>query len=95
MKEANDLCSCLEKMRLNGRLVPYSKKLNFTVYNSSGLEEGTLCLINNIIRDNGYYEKYEWKSNFEMEIEAYPINYCPICGKEIEYKQMNIKKMTM
>ena len=93
MKKAINTCECLEKLILIGRLAPYIKKEE-SYYFSKPIDEGTLCLVTNSARDNGYYDADRWISNIEIESDYYPINYCPICGKEIEYKRELTLKMT-
>ena len=92
MKKAIDLCKCLEKMIIIGKVMPFSEK-GFLSYYSDEVEEGTLCLAINQVSDNGYYEGYDYISNFEVETELFPINYCPVCGKQIKYEQ--VKKLEL
>lgn len=94
MKIVSDTCLCIEKMKLVGKVAPFTKS-GESYYFSKDIEEGTLCLVTNNVRDNGYYEKDTWISNIEVEKDYYPINYCPICGKEITYKKEDVKKMTL
>ena len=91
MKEAIDLCRCLQKMLILRKVTPYdnSKESLF----SDSVEEGTLCISNTTVSDNGYYEGINWIYNIEVEEELYPIYYCPICGKRIEYKKVQQLKL--
>ena len=88
MKVANNLCKCLEKLKdinkVMAHVPPYTK-----IADGFMAEEGELCIVNDVIEDNGYYDDYNWVSYIESYKELYPINFCPICGKEIEYIKYN------
>lgn len=92
MKEATNTCECIAKLMLIERILPYNRKQE-SYYFSKNIEEGTLCIVSNNVRDNGYYDANNWISNIEIETDYYPINYCPICGQKIEYKEVKTMKM--
>lgn len=84
MKVANELCHCLERLKEMNKVmqhVPPYTRLADGFY----ADEGELCLVNDLVEDNGYYDGFEWISNIQTYKELYPISYCPFCGKEIKY----------
>ena len=88
MKAYFDNCKCLERLILIGKVRPFTHNYDLSNY-AEEVEVGTLCWVNQKIEDNGDYENYTWVSNIEINDELYPINYCPICGKEIKYKVLS------
>ena len=87
MKEAIYDCNCLSKLSIIGDVGPYRKDSRLSYYAEQDVEEGTICLVSDVIEDHGWCEGFEWKPYLVVEKEYYPIKYCPICGKEIKYKK--------
>ena len=80
MLEVKDECECLKALRtyyLVDSYNPEYDKIKITCYGpQKPVEEGTLCLVEHIQHDFARWEEY------------IPIEYCPICGKKIEYKKV-------
>ena len=88
MKQVKCTCECLEKLIELGKVTYYCPPYNVLADNVEA-EEGQLCLVTQVAEDNGCYDDYNWISNLHIYNELYPIEYCPICGKEIEYIKFN------
>ena len=100
MKEIESTCQCLDKLMAIGMVERYFKPTDsyfpsikerdveiFGEYVSEDIEEGQMCLVYRDIEDDGYYLDYTWISNIKIFKELHPIEFCPICGKKIEYKK--------
>ena len=85
MLEHKELCECMKNLMAIGHIKPYCPPYNYMAEGFEDVEEGQLCMANQIAEDLGHYNDYEWVSMIEMYDELYPINFCPICGKKIEY----------
>ena len=83
MKDTINNCKCLNELILIGKILPYTKEYDLSLYANQDIEEGTLCFVNDIVEDIE-----------EVKKELYPIEYCPICGKQIEYKKEMRLRMT-
>ena len=89
-------CDCLTKLKLIGKVVPYEPIIfdDTLSYYADEVEEGTLCIANNRCEDNGYYDQDgNYISNIEITKDLYPINYCPVCGKKIEYRKVEYPQL--
>lgn len=91
--EVVNLCDCLQKLSLINKIKKY-ESVNLSNYISREVEEGELCLVFDRLVDIGNYDdNFNWNSFFVNEEELYPIEYCPICGKKIEYrKELKLEK---
>lgn len=92
--EAVNNCKCITKLMLIGKVKEYDNEI-ISNYASQDIEKGKLCLISELVEDmSDYdYEKNEWINNFFKYYELYPIDYCPICGKKIEYNKTHGLKL--
>ena len=89
MVKAVNNCECLERLLLIGQLKPYNEYSEASNYYNDDVEKGTLCLIQTKVT---YWATDVSMNDMNVEDYLYPINYCPICGKKIEYKK--IKSLT-
>ncbi len=88
MKDAINNCKCINELMLIGNILPYKKGYNLSLYANQDVEEGTLCLANDVVEDTYF------NINKEVIKELYPIEYCPICGKKIEYRKEKVLRIT-
>lgn len=89
MVEVKEKCKCIEKLMNLGKIQYYCPPYNTINYNYEEVDEGTLCLVNNQVYDNGTYDdNFNWISYIDIVGDLIPIEYCPICGKKIEYKKI-------
>ena len=81
-----NLCNCMTKFLIIDFVREY--KEGFILSNfASDVTEGQLCLVNDEIVDEGDYDlDGNYQVNFQVKKTLYPIEYCPSCGKRIEYK---------
>lgn len=81
-----NLCKCMTKFLIIDFVCEY--KEGFILSNfASDVTEGQLCLVNDEIVDEGDYDlDGNYQVNFQVKKTLYPIEYCPCCGKRIEYK---------
>ncbi len=81
-----NLCKCMTKFLIIDFVREY--KEGFILSNfASDVTEGQLCLVNDEIVDEGDYDlDGNYQVNFQVKKTLYPIEYCPCCGKRIEYK---------
>jgi len=81
-------CDCIDKLIKLGIVKPYNSKSDYLPleYNA---KEGQLCLINSVVEDYGYYDDYTWINDIKVYQELIPIDYCPVCGKKLEYKMIS------
>ena len=84
----DELCECMEELLYLGKVKQYCPPYNVMAEGFEDTEEGQLCLCTQIAEDIGYYRELEWISVINLYDELYPISYCPICGKKIEYKKI-------
>ena len=84
-----DNCKCMEMLLLINKVKPYTRNYDLSNY-AREVEEGTLCFVSKKIEDNGYYDDINWIQNIEIKYELYPINNCPICGRQIKYKELTL-----
>ncbi len=90
MVRAVNNCDCLERLLLIGQLQPFSKYSEISNYFNGDIEEGTLCLIQSKVT---YWATDVSMNDINIDDYLYPISYCPICGKKIEYEK--IKSLTI
>ena len=83
-----DTCECITKLMGLGLVMPYCEPYN-TLASGYTANEGDLCIVRENVEDRGYYDDYNWINDIITYKELYPIKYCPICGKEIQYKRSN------
>lgn len=89
MVEVKEKCNCISKLMNLGIVQYYCPPYNVIDNNYEEVDEGTLCLVQNEMNDNGTWnDNYEWISSIELINNLIPIEYCPICGKKIEYKKI-------
>lgn len=88
MKEPINNCKCMNELILIGKVLPYTKDYDLSLYSNQEVEEGSLCLVNDIIDDT-------YTNEIITKKELYSIDYCPICGKKIEYRKLNDFKLKM
>ena len=88
MKMFYNNCECLEKLMYYGKVKPFTHNYDLSIM-SDEPEVGTLCLVNNVVENIGHMENNKWVVKKEVKEELFPINYCPICGKEIMYKTLS------
>lgn len=86
-------CNHIQKLMNSGVISEYMPPYNQLAYEYDKVEEGTICLSTNVYEDNGYYEGFDWVANVMCYKELYPIEFCPICGKEIKYARVNNLKL--
>ena len=81
-----NLCTCMTKLIIIDFVREY--KEGFILSNfASDVTEGQLCLVNDEILDEGDYDlDGNYQVNFQVKKVLYPIEFCPCCGKRIEYK---------
>lgn len=90
--ELNNSCDCIQKLIILGYLKEYECQFN----DESELQSGQICIVTDKIVDNGGYdENGEYQTLYESTITYYPIEYCPICGKKIEYKKNDVQTLKL
>lgn len=82
-------CDHIESLMHSGMMSEYCPPYNQLANGYDEVEEGQICLSTNVYEDNGYYEEFDWIANIMCYKELYPIEYCPICGREIRYERIN------
>ena len=93
MKESIENCKCIEKLMIIGKVEPYSGYTELSNYAPEDVELGTLCFAQDVVRDDGEWDGYQWVANITINRELFPINYCPIYGKEIKYQKIKELKL--
>ncbi len=83
-----NLCSCMSKLILIDFVREFRE--GFTLSNfADEVHEGQLCLVNDEVIDEGTYDQDgNYQTNFQVKKTLYPIEYCPCCGKRLEYKSI-------
>lgn len=93
--EVINSCDCLNRMIIIGYLKEYEKGDNTSNYYLEEIKEGQICMKRDITVDNGEYnEDGEYIPMYDITSSYYPVDFCPICGKKIEYikiKQESLK----
>ena len=81
-----NLCNCMAKLIIIDFVHEY--KDGFILSNfASEVTEGQLCLVSDEIVDEGEFDQDgNYQTNFQVKKVLYPIEFCPCCGKRIEYK---------
>ena len=81
-----NLCNCMTKFLIIDFVREYREGFILSNF-ASDVTEGQLCLVSDEIVDEGDYD-YDgtYQTNFQVKKTLYPIEYCPCCGKRIEYK---------
>lgn len=81
-----NLCSCMSKLLLVDFIREYREGFMLSNF-ASDVHEGQLCLVNDeIVDEGGYDQDGVYQTDFKVKKTLYPIEYCPCCGKRIEYK---------
>ena len=81
-----NLCNCMTKFLIIDFVREYREGFILSNF-ASDVTEGQLCLVNDEIVDEGDYDlDGNYQVNFQVKKTLYPIEYCPCCGKRIEYK---------
>lgn len=81
-----NLCSCMSKLLVIDFVREYREGFILSNF-ADGVHEGQLCLVNDEIVDEGDFDQDGlYQINFQVKKTLYPIEYCPCCGKRIEYK---------
>lgn len=79
-------CECLRKLILIGMVKPFDSCKGTTCSYLEEAEEGQMCFVSENIFDEGDYDQSgNWCYHFVVKDEYYPLSFCPICGKKIEY----------
>ena len=73
-------------IRVPVRFSKGKKKATEENYYLGEILDGHVVMKMDIVVDNGYYdESSNYNTNFDIVSSYYPIEFCPICGKKIEY----------
>ena len=84
-----NLCSCMLKLSFVDFVREYRNGFILSNY-ADDVKEGQMCLVNDEIIDEGEYDQDGiYQTNFKVKKTLYPIEYCPCCGKKIEYKVLD------
>lgn len=79
-------CDCLNKLIILGFLREYDSEEKSSNYYLGEIIDGRIVMKIDIVVDNGYYdENGNYNTYFDIISSYYPIDFCPICGKKIEY----------
>lgn len=79
-------CDCLNKLLIIGYLREYDSEEESSNYYLGEILDGHVVMKMDIVVDNGYYDELSnYNTNFDIVSSYYPIEFCPICGKKIEY----------
>lgn len=81
-------CDCILKMSITGQVDEYKDSYDneLSVYSDS-VFYGQICIVNEIVRTEINYDDEDGiKEDFRIMRVLFPIEYCPICGKKLEYK---------
>lgn len=89
MKTSINECHCITKLQLLGYVLPFDSTTS-----SEDIEDGTLCLVKKTITDETDYDQEQIFYNIVENYEYYPIERCPICGKNIDYTRREVKKLS-
>lgn len=86
--EVINQCDCLSMLLGSGYLREYDKEENSSNYYLGEIIDGQIVMKMDIVVDNGSYDEFgNYYANFDIVSSYYPIEYCPICGKRIEYNK--------
>ena len=84
--EIINTCDCLNKLLIIGYLREFESDEEYSNYYLGNILDGHIVMKMDIVVDNGWYDDYgNYNTNFEITSSYYPIEFCPICGKKIEY----------
>lgn len=84
-----NLCSCMSKLLVIDFVREYREGFILSNF-ADEVHEGQLCLVNDEIVDEGDFDQDGlYQTNFQVKKTLYPIEYCPCCGKKIEYKKID------
>lgn len=89
-------CQCILKMSINGQVEEYKNNYSneLSVYSDS-VFYGQICMTSDIVRSEITYDDEDgMKEDFIINRVLFPIEYCPVCGKKIEYKVIKELKLT-
>lgn len=82
-----DLCDCMVKLDIIGRVKKYDSSSDTLSNYSEEAIDGEYCLVSETVVDNSNYDNDDnFIYNFEVRSELYKIHCCPICGKRISYE---------
>lgn len=86
--EVINQCDCLCKLLCSGYLREYDIEENSSNYYLGEIIEGQIVMKMDIVVDNGWYDDFgNYHSSLDIVSSYYPIEYCPLCGKRIEYNK--------
>lgn len=84
--EVVNKCDCLSLLLNSGYLSEFDVMEDSSNYYLGEIFNGQISMKMDIVVDNGWYDDYgNYISKFDIISSYYPIEYCPICGKKIEY----------
>ena len=90
MIKLNNACECIQLLMRDGRVSEYCPPYNTLAPGFDDVPEGQVCLSNDVYEDNGCYDfNDDWEYDINHYVELYPIEYCPLCGKKLEYTRIN------
>ena len=86
--EVIDICDCLNKLLIVGYLRQFDCDEKSFNYYLGEIVDGQIVMKMDIVVDNSWYDEFEnYHANFDIVSSYYPIVYCPVCGKRIEYNK--------
>lgn len=86
--EVINQCDCLNMLLSSGYLREYDKEENSSNYYLGEIIDGQIVMKMDIVVDNGWYDEFgNYHANFDIVSSYYPIDFCPLCGKRIEYSK--------
>lgn len=94
MNKVINECECLHRMKLLGQISEYNKSHaeKFDYYNYNAFD-GQICLVQEKVTSELSYDESGVHQEYRISNELIPINYCPYCGKKIEYTKDNHMKL--
>lgn len=79
-------CDCLSMLLNSGYLRQFCKEEDYSNYYIGEILDGQITMKMDIVVDNGWYDEFgNYISKLDITSSHYPIEFCPICGKKIEY----------
>lgn len=90
------LCECLVRLELIGKVKKYDSFTDTLSNYSSDAVDGEMCLVNDVIIDNGDYdENLNFINDIHISQELFKIECCPICGKRIIYEHCDTNELRL
>lgn len=87
----DSLCDCMYRLINVGLLCEYSNDKILSNYTGE-CSVGQICIKTDRIIDYGEYDEFgNYNTNYQADSVFFPIDYCPICGKRIEYELLTEK----